>query len=576
MAQQFFYDEQIRRFLLQFTRIVSNFQIEYGREANSDQAALLRVPVRYGDASRNAQTIIQENSASSMPSTPLMTFYVSSLDYDRPRMQEPYHVSKVNVRQRTYDQDTETYETTQGNAFTIERLMPVPYKLGITLDIWTSNTNQKMQLLEQMLTLFNPSLEVQSTDNYIDWTSLSIVELDSVQWTSRTIPMGTENPIDIATLKFSLPIWISSPAKVKKLGVIERVIASMYDAQGDLQDAVTNNDLLLGTRVKVTPYNYKVVLIGNKLQCLQERAIVDQSNSSLVPPDLVSTSNLQWPAVVSVYGVLRPGISQIRLEQPDGTEVIGTIALDPNDERFMLFDADPDTVPQNTLAAIDAVINPQASAPLDGLDSALEGQRYLLTESTGSADNQYNATAWVGANGRPLIAEANDIIEYSGNYWQVVFNANTMPAGQYVTNLTTGVQYNWTGEMWIKSYLYLLRNDNKNPGAWGLPGGKIETGETLLGGMERECIEELGSFPTYERLVPLEKFTSADSAFEYHTWVCVVANEFTPVLNHEHLGWAWIDAGTWPRPMHPGLWNTVNIEAVQSKILLLEQDFATR
>jgi len=452
MAQQFFYDEQIRRFLLQFTRIVSNFQIEYGREANSDQAALLRVPVRYGDASRNAQTIIQENSASSMPSTPLMTFYVSSLDYDRPRMQEPYFVSKVNVRQRTYDQDTETYETTQGNAFTIERLMPVPYKLGITLDIWTSNTNQKMQLLEQMLTLFNPSLEVQSTDNYIDWTSLSIVELDSVQWTSRTIPMGTENPIDIATLKFSLPIWISSPAKVKKLGVVERVIASMYDAQGDLQDAVTNNDLLLGTRVKVTPYNYKVVLIGNKLQCLQERAIVDQSNSSLVPPDLVSTSNLQWPAVVSVYGVLRPGISQIRLEQPDGTEVIGTIALDPNDERFMLFDADPDTVPQNTLAAIDAVINPQTSAPLDGLDSALEGQRYLLTEPTGSADNQYNATAWVGANGRPLIAEANDIIEYSGNYWQVAFNANTMPAGQYVTNLTTGLQYYWTGEMWIKSY----------------------------------------------------------------------------------------------------------------------------
>jgi hypothetical protein len=452
MAQQFFYDAQIRRFLLQFTRICSNFQIEYGREEGTDQAALLRVPVRYGDASRNAQTIIQENSASSMPSTPLMTFYVSSLDYDRPRMQEPYFVSKVNVRQRTYDQDSETYETTQGNAFTIERLMPVPYKLGITLDIWTSNTNQKMQLLEQMLTLFNPSLEVQSTDNYIDWTSLSIVELDSVQWTSRTIPMGTENPIDIATLKFSLPIWISSPAKVKKLGVIERVIASMYDAQGDLQDAVTNNDLLLGTRVKVTPYNYKVVLIGNKLQCLQGPTIVDQPNSSLIAPDLVENSNLQWPAVVSVYGVLRPGISQIRLEQPDGTEVIGTITLDPNDERFMLFDADTDTVPQNTLAAIDAVINPQTSAPQDGLDSAIEGQRYLLTEATGSLSNQYNATAWVGANGRPLVAEANDIIEYSNNYWHVVFNADTIPGGQYVTNITTGLQYYWTGEMWIKSY----------------------------------------------------------------------------------------------------------------------------
>ena len=81
-------------------------------------------------------------------------------------------------------------------------------------------------------------------------------------------------------------------------------------------------------------------------------------------------------------------------------------------------------------------------------------------------------------------------------------------------------------------YLYLLRNDAKHPGSWGLPGGKIETGETLLGGMERECVEELGSFPVYTRLVPLEQFTSADGVFEYHTWVCVVDDEFIPVLNN--------------------------------------------
>lgn len=131
--------------------------------------------------------------------------------------------------------------------------------------------------------------------------------------------------------------------------------------------------------------------------------------------------------------------------------------------------------------------------------------------------------------------------------------------------------------VWFRSnqtgrYLYLLRNDPKHPGAWGLPGGKIEVGETLLGGMERECQEELGRFPDYQRLIPIEKFTSADSAFVYHTFVCVVESEFVPVLNDEHLGYAWIDEGTWPRPMHPGLWSTINIDAVQNKILRVEQD----
>lgn len=451
--QQFFYDAQIRRFLLQFTRIMSNFQVEYGNETDgTNAAALLRVPVRYGDSSRNAQTVIQNNSANQLPSTPLMTFYITSLDYDRPRMQEPYFVSKVNVRQRTYDSATETYETTQGNAFTVERLMPVPYKLGITLDIWTSNTNQKFQLLEQILTLFNPSLEVQSTDNYLDWTSLSMVELESTQWSSRVIPVGADNSIDICTLKFTLPIWISSPAKVKKLGVVERVIMSMYDAQGDLNEAVTDSDLLLGTRVVITPYNWAVVLIGNQLQVLQQTSLVQEpSNDALTPTTVISDSPLLWPAVIDLYGTLRPGISQIRLEQRDGTEVIGTIALNPNDNRLLIFDIDPDTAPQNTLDPVDAVINPLTSGPQQGLDSALDGQRYLLTEATGGTGSNV-AIAWQGANGRPLIAQANDIIEYANNYWQVVFRADGQPAEQYVTNITTGTQYEWNGEVWVKSY----------------------------------------------------------------------------------------------------------------------------
>jgi hypothetical protein len=467
---QFFYDQQIRRFLLQFARIFSNFDVEYGgnqagQGPGSEMDTLVRVPVRYGDASRQAQTILQNNSANDMPSTPLMTFYITDCKYDRPRIQEPYFVDNMSVRQRTWDSDTQSYETTQGNAFTIERLMPVPYELTINLDIWTSNTNQKFQLWEQILTLFNPSLEIQSTDNYIDWTSLTALYLKDTRWTNRTIPVNSDNPIDISTFTFTLPIWITAPAKVKKLGVIERIITSIYDAQGDLVNALTNSDLLLGTRQKFTPYNYQVLLIDNKLQALRQQQVVDESNEALAPPDS-PPSNLLWTSLIGAYGALRPGISYIALEQPDGTEVTGQVAFDPTDDRFLLFTINAGTVPANTLQAIDAVIDPLLSGPNSGLPAPVIGQRYLLTKATGSWSNPdfTNPVVWTGTSGQPLVAHANDIIQYDGSRWQISFDSTSSPNNaQYVTNITTEIQYRWTGNAWVKSYQGIYHG-----GSWSL------------------------------------------------------------------------------------------------------------
>jgi len=129
----------------------------------------------------------------------------------------------------------------------------------------------------------------------------------------------------------------------------------------------------------------------------------------------------------------------------------------------------------------------------------------------------------------------------------------------------------WFYSVDTQRYLYLMRNDPKHPNTWGLPGGKSDPGETLIDTMIRECQEELGSMPDYLRLVPLEKFTTADAGFAYHTFFCSVAKEFVPELNNEHLGYAWIASGTWPKPMHPGLWSTVNFDAVRDKISTIEQ-----
>jgi hypothetical protein len=348
-----------------------------------------------------------------------------------------------NVRQRAYNADTQSYEQTQGQAFTVERLMPVPYTLRITVDFWTTNYNQKLELIEQLGTLFNPSLEIQSTDNFIDWTSLSVVYQDGLTFSSRSIPQGTGNPIDVLTWKFYMPIWISTSAKLKKFGVIQKIIASIFrgNALTDIQD----DDLLLGTRQKITPYGYKLLLLGNTLQLLPANQDFYPDNEDLNLPPSPNTS-LYWSSLLNVYGTLKPGISQIWLQNPYmDTEIVGTIVPDPVDDRLLIYNIDPDTLPQNTLDPVDGVINPLITGPNAGLPGPINGRRYLIVENIGSPGN--TTTAW-----GDLVANANDIIEYSSGAWSVVFNSSNLTDIQYVTNLATNVQYRYTEGIWMKSW----------------------------------------------------------------------------------------------------------------------------
>ena len=452
--QQFFYDAQIERFLAQFIRMVSGFQVEFGADRQGD-ITYQRVPVYYGDSSRQVQTIISQNAAPNiMPTVPAMAVYINNITYDRDRMQDPTFVGKMNIRERYYNEDTMEYENRQGNAFSIERLMPVPYTLDLKLDIWTSNTKQKLQLLEQLMVLFNPALEIQSTDNYIDWTSLSVVYLDSPNWTSRTVPIGTENPIDVATLTFKLPVWISPPAKIKKLGVIQKIIASIHNSEGNLNDAVLNDTNILGNRQYFTPMMYGVLLIGNTLTLLKVSELEDPREPTLDTPTKVGTPDI-WRSLINVYGVLQNGISQVRLLQEDGiSEVVGTVSYHPTDDTLLIFNVDIDTKPTNSLTPIDAIVDPTKESAVSLVGSAVNGTRYLILKDVGSYNNApgNGAPIWTGTDGAQLVAHANDIIQFNGTHWLVSFDSQSTSTLQFVSNLNTGTQYKWSNAQWVKSY----------------------------------------------------------------------------------------------------------------------------
>jgi hypothetical protein len=433
---------------------MSHFNVEFGINATGKNI-LQQVPVYYGDSSRQAAQIIMGNSENTMPSVPAIACYISALEYDRSRIQDPYFVDKLQIRERNYDPSNNTWDRNQGNAFTVERVMPAPYKLSMKVDIWTSNTTQKLQLLEQICPLFNPGLEIQSTDNYIDWTSLSVVFLENTNWSSRQVPAMGATDIDIASLTFTMPIWISLPANVKKMGVIQKIVTSIYDSAGQMSSDVTNipTEAMLCQRV-LTPLQYGVIYHNNTLR------LYDQSNRVVNTPNDIyldlgsSTTTISWQAYVELCGLhLHNGSSEVRLEQPNGNIVVGTVSYYPSDSNLLLFTPYTNSIPTNSIPPINAIIDP-FNMPVDSTYiNALPGTRYLILNDIGSLDNITGAEAWHGKDGTDLVAKANDIIEFNGNRWFVAFAVDGQKEVKYTMNLKSGLQFKWNPEdqSWSKS-----------------------------------------------------------------------------------------------------------------------------
>jgi hypothetical protein len=480
---QHFYDGQIRRYITQTIRVFSNFVVKYG------DGSLHQIPVMYGDMDRQVANIIKQNSAATLNTVPRIAVYVTGLTLDRERLGDSTYISKLNFRERDVSADGTTYTQGQGRNYTVERLMPTPFKLTMKVDIWSSSTDQKLQILEQILVMFNPSLELQTNDNYIDWTSLTVLNLTDINWSSRTVPVGNDSPIDVGTFTLDTPIWISPPVKVKHLGVIKKIITSLYGAGGQnptgyidglgvdtASTDTTFSDLLAEDVVTIT--NYTIQVYNGQALLLASDNIVPREPTLDIPKP--QGTPLSWLNATNAYpGKFVAGSSRLFLQQPGGSNVVGTVAINTLDDTLLMINWDLDTLITNTgidsqglldfdngynaagsyrpnsPGTFDAIINPQSFNP----GTVAAGTRYLIIEDIGNAANTYPAVAW-----GTLIATANDIIEYTGTAWHIVFNAaHNSDTMVWQTNIYTGVQYLWNGISWVKSF-----EGEYGPGQWRL------------------------------------------------------------------------------------------------------------
>jgi T4-like virus Myoviridae tail sheath stabiliser len=446
---QYFYDKQIRRFMNQFIRIFDEMYVEFGKDTNGNPI-LKRVPVRYADTNRQVSAILKNNIDNTLLNVPMMVCYIKEINYDRTRIQEPKFIDNRSLRTRATDPLTGNVTTQQGQNYQLKRLMPAPYRMTVVVELWTSNQDQKHQLWEQITPMFNPDMEIQGSQNYFDWTSLSYILLTNANWTTRDIPVGADDPIDVATFTFEMPVWFSTPAKIQRLGIIQSVVGTTYDAQGNPILAIEEAINQIGNRQYFTPTGYGIIVNGSNVSLYpQGGPLLDNTNFNIP----TNANAIPWAPVINLFGNIANNYSMMYLTNSTTERLVtGTVAYDPTNQYNLKFNVDSASIPTNILPSVNAIVDPKVNGPNIGLPAASTGQRYLIVNPLGGASLGNGAAAWQNANTSITVAEANDIIQYNGSAWFVAFHPNSTSNASYVTNTFSSHQYAWNGSQWVKSW----------------------------------------------------------------------------------------------------------------------------
>lgn len=463
----FFFDNQTRRYLIQFIRIFSDVKVRIGPDANG-LYKIQRVPIVYGDPSWMVAQLIKGASENTMLPSPMFSAWIENIKIVPERRQSPQYVGKASVIEREFNPLTQTYSHDPGVRQDIERYMPVPYDLFLRLDLWTTNTTTKLQIMEQICTIFNPSLQLQQNDNILDWTSIFEVWLEDVIWSNRNIPQGGEQERDVMSFKFKVQAWINPPAKLKRSGLIAEIVTRVFDTAsvGSIEESINSGNNydpfknLSATPIQIvtTEGNYKIsVAKGSNtdyITLLNEYGRVDPA--------------LSWKTLIQEYGQITPNITKIRLKldadlDVSSSDIIGTIEEDPNNQNILFFVPDFDTLPTNTLLPITTIIDPTEVSPGNGLPMPAPGQRYLLTSNNKDDEPIIPFGVPTSPWGIDLVAYQNDIIQFNGVSWVVSFDSRNAAGKNYVVNNENSCQYTFDSSIGHWTYTYY---GTYRPGYW--------------------------------------------------------------------------------------------------------------
>lgn len=250
MKVDYFYDAQLNRVLKHIIRIFGEFQVQNGVDENNNQK-YRKVPCLYADFSRDALYSLSQNSENILQSAPFMTVSIKSFNMNRKDIRAP--VGQDVILGKNVQNEDGTYSKQLDQIHHVQRFNPVPWTLEFDLNIWTTKLISKMELIEQIGSIFNPSVQLQLSTNPLDWTSVSYIELTNTEFSSRSVPQGTDTDLDIAKMSFKTEVYLSLPAIDKRAVLIQQIVQNLETINEEQEILFDKNDI---TSTVFTPKNF--------------------------------------------------------------------------------------------------------------------------------------------------------------------------------------------------------------------------------------------------------------------------------------------------------------------------------
>jgi len=436
MKRQYFYDKQIRRYLTQIIRLFSGFQVQYLKEVDGKTIEAYRtIPCVWSDMSRLGATWLSQNSENVLATAPLMALTITNItpspEYRyAPLIQQDTHF----MTKKKNPTGTGGYVNEPDKMYKVSQHMPVPYVMEFNIDILVTSTHQKLEILEQLLCMFNPGFRMKANSSPFDIGKYFEIKLENVQWTSKSVPQGTSDEMDFATLGFSVvPVFINVPSKVRKNTIIKKIETNigLTDEESSLEQTLDDlinraNPIYESIIVTPTEHSLEVTKLKETGQYIAKALLPEQEQYS------------DWNDIFEYYGKPDEETSWLRIRRNED-------AFDENFDIYAKFRvlSDPtelellfeyDTFKVANQDPVDRIINPNKYKP-EIIGNGF-GVRYLLSRDIENDD-------W------GIKAPAQSIIESTEEGWVVVFDPSTEQGTEhYVINIKTGDQYYFDGYSW--------------------------------------------------------------------------------------------------------------------------------